>query len=100
MENTKGAFAAFLIGGLIGAGVALLIAPGSGTDTRRRIREGLEDAGDWTKDKYQDARYKVSETTGRVRQIASEKKEDIQSAFEAGKEAYQKGKERLVRESS
>lgn len=90
----------FLIGGIVGAGIALLYAPNSGTDTRRKLKEGLEDAGDWTRDKYNDAKYRVSETAGRVRQMAVDKKEDFHAAVEAGKEAYYKGKERLLRESS
>jgi gas vesicle protein len=99
MNNSKSVAVAFLVGGAIGAGLALLFAPDSGTETRRKIKEGVEDAGDWAKDKYQDARYKVSEGTGKVRSFVSDRREDLQSAFEAGKEAYNKGKERLVKES-
>lgn len=97
--NRGSALFAFLVGGVVGAGIALLYAPGSGADTRRRIREGADDAGDWVKDKYQDARYKVSDSAGRVRQMINDKKDDLQSAIDAGKEAYHKGKERLSRET-
>ena len=100
MNNSKSVAVAFLVGGAIGAGLALLFAPDSGTEIRRKIKEGTEDAGDWAKDKYQDARYKVSEGTGKVRSFVSEKREDLQGAYEAGREAYNKGKERLARESS
>jgi gas vesicle protein len=41
----------FLVGGLIGAGLALLVAPKTGEETRRMIRELAEDtkatAEDW-----------------------------------------------------
>lgn len=99
MNNSKGVAMAFLIGGVIGAGLALLFAPSSGYETRRRIKDGVEDAGDWTADRYQDARYKMTESTGKVKQFMGDKKEDLQAAFEAGKDAFQKGKERLTRES-
>jgi len=99
MNNSKNVAMAFLIGGVIGAGVALLFAPASGIETRRRIKDGVEDAGDWARDRYQDARYKASESGGRVRQLVTDKKEDLQAAFDAGREAYQKGKERLIRGS-
>ncbi|WKZ33313.1 MAG: YtxH domain-containing protein [Thermodesulfobacteriota bacterium] len=99
MNNSKGVAMAFLIGGVIGAGLALLFAPSSGYETRRRIKDSVEDAGDWTVDRYQDARYKMAESSGKVKQFIGEKKEDLQSAFEAGKDAFQKGKERLTRES-
>jgi gas vesicle protein len=43
-DNDLGSFVAgFLIGGLIGAGVALLLAPQSGEETREMLRErGIE----------------------------------------------------------
>ncbi|MBI5643717.1 MAG: YtxH domain-containing protein [Deltaproteobacteria bacterium] len=97
--NRGNALFAFLLGGAIGAGIALLYAPGKGVDTRRRIKDGLEDAGDWAKDRYQDTKYRVSEGTGKVKQIITDKKDDIQAAYEAGREAYYKGKERLTKEA-
>jgi len=35
---------AFFIGGLVGAGVALLLAPQSGKETRQKIKELADDA--------------------------------------------------------
>lgn len=99
MENRGNTFFAFLIGGAIGAGLALLFAPNAGVDTRRKIKEGFEDAGDWAKDKYQDARYRVTDSTGKVRQMVSDKKEDLQAAYQAGKDAFYREKERLTKES-
>lgn len=100
MGTNKGnALLAFLIGGAVGAGIALLYAPASGTETRKRIREGADGAGDWAKDRYQDARDKVTDSTGKVRQMVNDRKEDLQAALDAGKEAYYKGKERLTRET-
>lgn len=90
---------AFFIGGLIGAGLALLYAPSSGADTRRRIREGMEDAGDWARERAEETKMRVNEGAGRVRQLITDQKENIRSAYEAGKEAYIKGKESLERES-
>lgn len=99
MNNSKNVAMALLVGGVIGAGVALLLAPASGIETRRRIKDGVDDAGDWAKDRYQDARYRVSESSGRVKQFVSDKREDLQAAFDAGRDAYQRGKERLIRGS-
>jgi len=47
-NNNMGLIAlfAFLIGGAIGAGTALLIAPQSGKKTRKQIRELAEDIKD------------------------------------------------------
>ena len=40
----------FLIGGIVGAGLALLFAPQSGNKTRRHIADLVEDARDYTTD--------------------------------------------------
>lgn len=96
MATNRNALFAFLVGGVIGAGVALLYAPASGVETRRRVKDGLDDAGDWAKDKYENTCDRVTDGTEKVKQFISEKKEDLQSAIEAGKEAFHKGRERLA----
>lgn len=101
MTNTKGsAVLAFLAGGVIGAGVALLFAPYTGSETRRKIREGVEDTGDWAKDRLNDTKNRIEEGTGKVKQMISDKKSDIEAAYEAGKDAFYKGKERLLKETA
>lgn len=93
-------FLAFMLGGVIGAGLTMLFAPTSGEEARRRIREGVEDAGDWAYDKYSDTRDRVSDGTERMRHLVGDKKEDIMSAYEAGKDAYSRGKEKLIKGGS
>lgn len=100
MSNHRGGtLLALLAGGAIGAGLALLFAPDSGAATRRRVRESVDDAGDWATDAYEEARSKVTESTEKVRQIAAGRQDDVVSAYEAGKEAFHRGKERLCKES-
>jgi gas vesicle protein len=43
-------WAVFAVGVAAGAAVALIYAPQSGEKTRRQLRRGLEDAGDYLKD--------------------------------------------------
>lgn len=102
MERTRrgGTVLAFLVGGVVGAGIALLYAPNSGAETRKKMKEGLGDATDWARDKYDDARQTLTDTTGKVRQMVDEKREDLKTAVDAGKEAFLRGKERLLRETS
>lgn len=88
---------AFILGGLAGAALALLYAPDSGREIRRKFREGIEDAEDWAKDKIEDARDVIETGTEKVRHIVEEKKEDIKAAVEAGKDVVVKGKEKLLR---
>lgn len=95
MSSDRSAFMAFLLGGVVGAGIALLYAPHSGAETRRRIRNGAEDAQDWAKNSFEGARERVVEGSEKVRHMISEKKEDIKAAIDAGKDAYYREKERL-----
>ncbi|HXI09238.1 MAG TPA: YtxH domain-containing protein, partial [Thermodesulfobacteriota bacterium] len=92
MSTDRSALFAFLLGGVIGAGLALLYAPASGHETRKRIRHGAEDAEDWARDSFRDtlggAKERLSEGTEKVRHMLSEKKGDLQDAFHTGVEAF------------
>ncbi|MEK6725857.1 MAG: YtxH domain-containing protein [Deltaproteobacteria bacterium] len=82
----------FLLGGAIGAGIALLYAPASGEETRRRIREGAEKARVRTKEGYDAALEEIEERLEAIKNSMQEKKDEVRTAYEAGKEAYQKEK--------
>jgi gas vesicle protein len=70
-------FVPFLVGGLIGAGIALLLAPKSGKELRKDI-----------KDLASDTRGKVSTTIDKGKDLYDETKSAVMSAIEAGKTAY------------
>ncbi|MGD8726346.1 MAG: YtxH domain-containing protein [Gemmatimonadales bacterium] len=55
-RGVVGFIGGLMLGALIGAGVALLLAPERGYVTRRRIRTRLEDARDDAKDQLDDWR--------------------------------------------
>ena len=80
----------FLLGGMLGAGLALLLAPQSGEETRRRIRELAEDAKEKALDYVSHTREKVVSAVEKGKGVIEEKKSAISAAFEAGKEAYEK----------
>ncbi|MBI5236344.1 MAG: YtxH domain-containing protein [Deltaproteobacteria bacterium] len=101
MTNNKGnVLLAFLAGGVVGAGIALLYAPASGADTRKRIKEGADGAKDWAKERLDAVSGGLEERTGMVKQMIGNKTEDLKAAYTAGKEAFYKGRERLEKESS
>ncbi|MBA4371634.1 MAG: hypothetical protein C0402_02095 [Thermodesulfovibrio sp.] len=52
--------ASFLIGGIVGAGLALLLAPQSGRKTRAQIRDMAEDASDYASDYAKKLKHKIS----------------------------------------
>ena len=87
-SGTGGVLLAFIAGGLVGAGLALLYAPVSGREARERIG-GL--AGDLKK--------RTDEWSGDVKQkvegFIDEERSVIKSAYDAGREAMAKEKARF-----
>ena len=81
---------AFVLGGMVGAGVALLLAPQSGTETRRKIKELTDDVKEKATDYAGTAKEKVVSTVDKAKELYEEKKSAISAAVEAGKEAYEK----------
>ena len=72
---------AFVLGALTGAAVALLLAPASGEETRRKLaeraREGRERAGDAAR---------------QGRELWNRQRENLNTAFERGREAYEQAR--------
>ncbi|MEP6601285.1 MAG: YtxH domain-containing protein [Nitrospirota bacterium] len=79
---------AFLAGVLIGAGVALLLAPQSGAETRGMLRDYAGRAKDELKQRGQE----VKSTLDRAMESG---KEAFESAKERGKDFYGSGKEAI-----
>jgi gas vesicle protein len=94
-----------LIGGGIGAIIALLFAPKSGTELRGDIadvtrkgidktREGARLVGDKAGEYYGATREKVGELYDSARGTATQKRGQFSAAIEAGKQAYNEEKRR------
>jgi len=83
---------AFLLGGAIGAGLALLYAPSSGEQTRRRIKEGIDRAKGHAVEGYEAALEDAQERIEAAKGFAYDKRDEVKAAIEAGKDAYQKEK--------
>jgi gas vesicle protein len=105
MSDQNGDFGAFLsgfiVGGLIGAAVALLMAPQSGEETRVMIRdrsielkdkavEAAEDARMRAEAAAEEARLRADEIKQRGQQIYLDQKGRLESAIDATKSAYLK----------
>jgi len=91
-------FLSFLLGGIVGAGFALLLAPQSGDETRKKIRQLTDDVKGKTMDYVEEVKGKVTTGIDKGKDYYEEKKSVVASAIEAGKEAYDKEKERLSKE--
>ncbi len=90
----------FLLGGIVGAGLALLLAPQSGEETRKKIRELAGDVKDKATGYVDKAKGKVTSYVDEGKEYYEQKKSLVKSAIDAGKEAYEKEKERLSREEN
>lgn len=77
-ENNSGeGILAFLLGGVAGAVVGLLIAPCSGDETRRKVVDWIDENRD-----------KARRLVEKEREFLQSKKEQVGAAWEAGKKAY------------
>lgn len=85
---------AFVLGGLVGAGIALLTAPRSGRETREKIRELSDESRKRASEFADQAKDKLSSAVEHGKEYVTEKKSLISSAIEAGKDAYSKEKEK------
>jgi gas vesicle protein len=76
----------FLAGGVIGAGIALLLAPKSG----KELRKDISDVASRTRDK-------VNETLEQGKNLYVEGRMAVKEAIEAGKHAFVEERERHIK---
>ena len=86
---------AFVLGGIVGAGVALLTAPQSGRETREKIKEFTDESKKKATEYAGQVKDKVSAAVESGKHFVDEKKSLISTAIDAGKDAYSKEKEKL-----
>ena len=105
MKHEEGSYSAgsillsFFVGGLVGAGVALLLAPKPGEETREKIKGLAEDLRGRAEDVIEEVKTKATSAMEKGKELLEEKKSVISTAIEAGKEAYEKEKEKLLKSS-
>ena len=108
IEKSSGGMSSFLLGLAVGAGLALLLAPQSGAETRRTItrsarkmRRAAESAvGEVTQkvgDTFETAKQRVEEKIEEARGAIEMKRNQVERAMRAGREAAQQAREDLER---
>lgn len=115
MADRDGDFGAFIsgfvIGGLAGAAVALLLAPQSGEETRTlirdrsiEIRDQVEQTAAEARTKAEqlaeDARVRAEDLQKRGQVVLEEQKSRIEKAVDAGKKAAQRKRDELSEDQS
>jgi len=98
VERREGGVGSFLIGLALGAGVALLLAPQSGEETRRGIarrarraqdaaQDFVEDVSGTVADRFKEVRASVEERIEATLEAVDAKKRQVSNAFDAGRAA-------------
>lgn len=106
VEKRSGGLSSFLIGLAIGAGLALLFAPQSGAETRRRIVRGArrarraavgaaEDVSEKVGETFETARQRVAEQIDTARDVFESKRGQVERAVHAGREAAEQARQDL-----
>ena len=78
----------FLAGLGIGAAVGILYAPKAGDEIRQQLREVAEDGRDTVKERARQAREQAGTWADKGRDYLNQQKDQIRSAYEAGRQAY------------
>lgn len=104
-NNEGGAFfAGLVIGGLVGAALALLLAPQSGEETRAVIRDRSLEYKDWAEEGYLEARQRATEAGHYAQQQAATVGAKSKAVYEQGVQtastAVEKGKQTVSKVTS
>jgi gas vesicle protein len=88
----------FFTGSLVGAGIALLVAPKSGKETRQQLKELAEDVKEKAEGYIEQMKDQVSSVVEQGKGLLEEQKSILASAVETGKEVYEKEKQKHKKE--
>jgi gas vesicle protein len=106
IERREPGIGSFLVGIALGAGVALLLAPQSGEETRREIARRahraqdaaqgfVEDVSGTVADKFQEVRATVEERIEATLDAVDDKKRRVSNAYHAGRAAAREARGEL-----
>ena len=83
----------FLIGAVVGGGIALLTAPKSGERTREQLKRMAGDAKEKAEGYYDEMKDRAAEATEKVQGYYQEAKQTVESTVDAAKKTFQKARE-------
>jgi gas vesicle protein len=90
-ENNSGeVLLSFVLGALIGAAVGVLFAPGSGKETRKKLKDLGEDLGEKMEHLGEEVKEKAEHIIEEGKEKILSHKERVEAAFQAGKRVYEK----------
>lgn len=87
IERESGGFGTFILGAMIGAAAALLLAPQSGEETQREIRERARRLKDAAEERVRDAQRQLETRIDEARQGIGHRVDSVREAVESGRQA-------------
>jgi gas vesicle protein len=90
-KHSGGGMGTFLWGALLGAGVALLLAPRSGEETQEEIRERVERLREAAEDRVNEVRDTVTESVSRTRDRIQDQIDSVRDTVETAPTARARG---------
>lgn len=84
----KNGLSAFLLGLGVGVGLGMLFAPKSGPETRQLIKDKAGESGEYLKHRSSEMKETASHWVDKGKEALGRQKETLNSAVEAGKQAY------------
>lgn len=92
-----GQFGSFVVGALVGAGLALLFAPQSGEETQEEIMEHARKLRDTAEARVREAQKQLEERLEVAREGVQSRIEDVRGAVDTGRKAAGEAREELER---
>jgi gas vesicle protein len=86
-RESGGGVGSFVLGALVGAGLALLFAPQSGTETQEELKERARRLREVAEDRVREAQKQLEERLEVAREGVQTRYEDAREAVEAGRNA-------------
>jgi len=94
-EASTGEKALYLmLGAMIGAATALLLAPRSGVETRKLLISKAREGADLVASRTRAVAGKTSDYVERGKELLQQQRDQLSAALDAGKQAYKEEKEK------
>jgi len=91
-DNTGSKVSYFLVGLGVGTLLGILFAPKSGDETRQFLADKADEGRDYAQRKARELRERADDLVERSRDAINRQKEQVASAVDAGRTAYEKEK--------